>query len=345
MSHHKHHHAEIKPFSVSPSCSVSALIGKMAGTSFQARNLAQGASIWEEMLQKDVTIVFGLAGAMIPAGMRSLMVYLIQNRLIDCLVSTGANLFHDLHETLGHPHWKGCADMDDLALASSEVSRIYDVLIPDEELHATEDFIADFSRSLPANRAYTTHEFLNRLGKEIATTAKEEGMLTSAAKAGVPIFCPALGDSVYGTAFAAAKVKHNSKFLLDVAQDVVDMVKLVAFSAPKTGVIFIGGGTPKNFTQQAGLCTYLYEKEFVGHQYAIQITADNPQWGGLSGCTFDEARSWRKVAADAQSVTIYSDATIALPLLVSNLAEKSSDIFARRKKRASLFDLLAAPSK
>jgi deoxyhypusine synthase len=105
-------------------------------------------------------------------------------------------------------------------------------------------------------------------------------MITSAAKAGVPIFCPALGDSVYGTAFAAAKVKHNSKFLLDVAQDVVDMVKLVAFSAPKTGVIFIGGGTPKNFTQQAGLCTYLFDKEFayVGNEFS------GPYFNCLSLC-------------------------------------------------------------
>ncbi|MBI4289558.1 MAG: deoxyhypusine synthase family protein [Chloroflexi bacterium] len=344
MTHYQHHHADVSPLSVAPPYSVSSLVAKMEGTSFQARNLARATSVWDEMLQNDTTIFFGLAGAMIPAGMRSLMVYLVQNRLIDCLVSTGANLFHDLHETLGHPHWVGQADCDNLALARDGVSRIYDVLIPDDELHATEDFIAEFSCNLPNDRAYTTHEFLYRLGKAVAGKTKNEGMITAAARAGVPIMCPALGDSVYGTAFAAARVKHNSPFLMDVAQDVVDMIKMVSFSMPNTGVVFIGGGTPKNFTQQAGLCTYLFDKDFKGHQFAIQITSDNPQWGGLSGCTFGEAQSWRKVAADAKSVTVYSDATIALPLMVTALAERANGQFAKRKKRASLRDLLVTPT-
>lgn len=344
MAHFEHHHADVSPLSISPPYSVSTLVAKMGGTSFQGRNLARAASVWEEMLRAETTIFFGLAGAMIPAGMRSLMVYLIRNRLIDCLISTGANLFHDLHETLGRPHWAGEADCDDLALARAGVSRIYDVLIPDDDLHATEDFIAEFSCSLPNDRAYTTHEFLYRLGKEVGSKTKEEGMITAAARAGVPILSPALADSVYGTAFAAARVKHNSPFLLDVAQDVVDMIKMVSFSMPNTGVVFIGGGTPKNFTQQAGLCSYLFDKDFKGHQFAIQITSDNPQWGGLSGCTFDEARSWRKVAAEAKSVTVYSDATIALPVIVTALAERANGQFANRKKRASLRDLLVAPT-
>lgn len=326
-------HTSVKPYTVSPPWTVSTLVARMAGTSFQARNLARGAEIWREMLKGETTIFFGLAGAMIPAGMRSLMVYLIQNRLIDCLVSTGANLFHDLHETLGRPHFKGEAHADDGELAQARINRIYDVLLPDKELDETEEFIADFACSLPQGKPYPSHEFFYLLGKEVSTKAKEEGMITAAAKAGVPIFCPALGDSVYGTALAAARVKRQNRLQIDITQDVVDMIRLVS-TAPSTGVVLVGGGNPKNFIQQAGLCSYLFNREFPGHPYAIQITTDSPQWGGLSGCTFEEARSWRKVSQDAQDVTIYSDATIALPILVSVLAEGAGKVIGQRKPPA-----------
>jgi deoxyhypusine synthase len=331
MDRKEHLHTPVTPFPISPRLSVSELVERMAGTSFQARNLARGAQIWEEMLKGETTIFLGLAGAMIPAGMRPLMVYLIQNRLIDCLVSTGANLFHDLHETLGHPHLRGQPQADDHELFRRRINRIYDVLLPEDQLEGSEEFIIDFSCSLNQDRAYTTREYLYLLGKELSSMAKTEGMLTAAVRAGVPIYCPALGDSVFGTALAAARVQRENHLLMDIAQDVVEMVELTT-TPPATGVIFIGGGTPKNYIQQAVLCGDLFGRELRGHNYAIQVTMDSPQWGGLSGCTFEECHSWGKEALDAQMVTIYSDATIALPILVSALAESCADTMAQRKK-------------
>jgi deoxyhypusine synthase len=116
-----------------------------------------------------------------------------------------------------------------------------------------------------------------------------------------------------------------------VIKDVVELVRLDTLSK-STGVVFVGGGTPKNFVQQAVLCGYLFNTELPGHQYAIQITTDSPQWGGLSGCTFEEARSWRKVSANARTVTVYCEATIALPIIVSALAEGYSKVIEKRKK-------------
>ena len=326
----QHLHIPVEPFSISPGRSIAELVTRMGGTSFQARNLARGVEIWSQMLKGEVTIFLGLAGAMIPAGMRQVMVYLIENRLIDCLVSTGANLFHDLHETLGRCHWKGSASSDDRELASSKIFRIYDVLASEKEFDDTDDFATNFCNALEQDRPYTTREFFLLLGKELSSQAKKEGILTAAAKANLPIYCPALGDSVFGTALAAAQVNDGNQLLFDIVKDVVEMVQIA--SARPSGVIFIGGGTPKNYIQQAELCGYIFDKELKGHDYAIQITTDSPQWGGLSGCTFDEARSWGKVAPDAATVTINCDATIALPIMVSALSEASAEAIKNRNK-------------
>ncbi len=321
----------VTPFPISPGCSVTELVQRMAGTSFQARNIALGVEIWSQMLEGERTILMGLAGAMVPAGMRQIIVHLIENRLIDCLVSTGANLFHDLHESLGRHHWQGDSCTDDRKLANSNVYRIYDTLVSAEEFDQTERFVIDFSSSLDKDRAYTTREFFFLLGEALLRQGKEAGILTAAAKANLPIYCPAPADSVFGTALAAARVKGESSLLFDVIKDTVELIQ-VACSAPSTGVIFIGGGTPKNYIQQVELCGDIFGKKLKGHQYAIQVTTDSPQWGGLSGCTFDEARSWRKVTPDAATVTINSDATIALPIMVSALSESCARIIQSRKK-------------
>lgn len=329
----------IVPFPITPNCTVSQLVERMAGTSFQARNLARGADIWSRMLDGERTVFLGLAGAMVPAGMRRVMAHIIENRLIDCLVSTGANLVHDLHETLGRHHLQGDSTADDRELAESEIYRIYDTFLDQREFDRTENYIIDFSSTLERDRAYTTREFFFRLGTEVAKQSKETGIITAAARAGVPIYCPAIVDSVYGTALADARVKGKSAVMFDLVKDLVELIQ-IACAAGSTGVIFIGGGTPKNFIQQVELCGDLFGRELKGHQYAIQVTTDAPQWGGLSGCTFDEARSWKKITPDASTVTVNSDATIALPIMVSALAEGSAKRIRGRKPPA--FDISGA---
>jgi len=324
----------VTPFLPPPRRSISSMVRQMGGTSFQARNLSRGTAIWEEMVRKDAFIFFGLAGAMVPAGMRSMVAYLIQSGLINCLVSTGSNLFHDLHETLGYPHFQGSPGSDE-ELHSAGINRIYDTFLPEAEVETGEEFIARFAVRLPQDRAYPTREFLDLLGQDLASQGKEEGILTAAYRARVPIFSPALVDSVFGTALALARVKQGCRLALDLAQDVVDIIQLCA-THPITGVVLVGGGTPKNFIQQAVLCVSFFGKEVTGHHYAVQITTDSPQWGGLSGCTFEEARSWGKVARGARTATIYCDATIALPLMVSALAERCASLLPRKQPQAQL---------
>jgi len=330
-------HSRVQPFAVSGGISARELLDRMGGTAFQARNVAQASRIWSRMLEDDTVVMLGLAGALVPGGMRLLFAYLIENRMIDCLVSTGANLFHDVYETIGKPHYQGSANSDDRELGRRRINRFYDVLAPEADFSAAEEFLTQFSFTLDRSRPYTTREYFHLLGKALMPVAKEEGILTTAARCGVPVYSPALGDSVHGLAIATGRVrsarsgrKQEPPVLFDIIGDVLETAH-IASTAPATGVIYVGGGTPKNFIQQAEVGGYIFQRELPGHKYAIQITMDQPQWGGLSGCTFEEAQSWRKIAADATMVTVNVEATVALPLIVSALAEGSADIIKKRR--------------
>jgi deoxyhypusine synthase len=331
-------HTRLTPFSVSDSVTAAEFLERLGGTAFQARNLSQAVRIWSRMLEDDVVIMLGLAGAMVPAGMRPVIVYLIENRLIDCLVSTGANLFHDVYETLGRPHYQGSPNTDDLELGRRRINRFYDVLAPETDFRAAEQFVTEFSHTLERDHPYTTREYCERLGHALIPIAKEEGILTAAAKHRVPIYCPALGDSAHGLAIATGRAERGSSggsenrpLLFDIISDVMETSHIIA-TAPATGVIYVGGGTPKNFIQQTQIgAHYIFQHESGGHKYAIQVTMDQPQWGGLSGCTFEEAQSWRKIAADATMVTVNVEASVALPLIVSALAEGSAETIKKRR--------------
>lgn len=329
--------SRVRPFSITNQLSAAEIVERMSGTAFQARHLAQTVQIWDRMLRDEVTIFLGLAGAMVPAGMRSVIVYLIENRLIDCLVSTGANLFHDVYETLGKPHWQGSEETDDVELGRRRINRFYDVLAPETDFTAAEEFVVHFSLSLDPCRPHTTREYFYLLGQALAPLAQEEGILTAAARHGVPVYSPALGDSVHGMAIATGRVRAGRRVLFDIIGDVLETAHIAA-TAQGTAVIYVGGGTPKNFIQQAQVASYIHSRELPGHKYAIQITMDQPQWGGLSGCTFEEAQSWRKIAPDANTVTLNVEATVALPLIVSALAEGSAEAIKGRRRPTITFE-------
>lgn len=294
--------------------SVDDILNSFGNLGFQARSLAQAASIWRKMLNEEATIFLGLAGAMVPAGLRLLVQKLIKLRAIDCLVSTGANLFHDAHETLGRFHYKGDHQADDLSLQKAGVDRIYDVFASEEEFRQTDNYVENFSRQLDQTRNYSTRKFLHLLGQKLLQEGKGEGILTEAYKGKVPIYCPAISDSCLGLFLAMAKLRTGCGFPLDVLEDILEITE-IKHRARETGVIYIGGGTPKNFIQQTAVMAKFLHGGDCGHKYALQIIADSPQWGGLSGCTFQEAQSWGKVKKEAKMVTVYSDATIAFPIL------------------------------
>ena len=327
----------LRPFLIDGTASAGDVVQRMGDTAFQARNLGRAARIWDAALRDEATIFLGLAGAMVPAGMRPLVVYLIENRLVDVIVSTGANLYHDVYETLGFEHGQGDPAGDDMRLAHLRVVRFYDVLAPEHEFAIGERFCTEYAMALEDDRPYTTREYFAGLGKALAVKAKQPGILTAAAQHGVPVYCPAFGDSVHGLAVAEGRLRTGKSIIFDIIGDVLEMTHL-SMTANKTAVIYVGGGTPKNFIQQCGVAGYMFGRQRPGHSYGIQVTMDQPQWGGLSGCTFEEAQSWRKISPDAQFITVYAEATIGMPLIVTSLAERSADAIRSRKLPALDWD-------
>jgi deoxyhypusine synthase len=321
-----------RPLQIDGKKSVADLLEKMQGISFQGRNLATAYQVWKKMLQDRVMIMMGMSGAMVPAGMRRLVVYLIKNRLIDCLVSTGANFFHDMHETIGRYHFQCSPAVDDVELQEHLVDRMYDTLADEEEFREEDAWLGRFAASLDGSRPYTTREFLYLAGKEIAKRAREDGIVSAAAKARVPLYCPAIADSSIGIGIAEHRFIKKDVFTFDVIGDVLETARL-AGESPASGVVYFGGGTPKNFVQQSEVTAAFMRQGASGHKYALQVVTDAPHWGGLSGCTFEEAQSWGKIAHDAHMVTVHCDSTIAMPILLTALSENPELIRKRRRPR------------
>jgi deoxyhypusine synthase len=321
--------APVEPFTVLPDAAAGDLLARMERISFQGRNLAIARRIWEKMLGDDCTIFLGMAGALSAGGLRMIVAYLIANRYIDCLVSTGANLYHDLHETRGRRHYLGSPHEDDAALQAEHIDRVYDTYAREDEFCDNDEWIAAFALTLE-RRPYTSRELNFKLGEYLWKETGQEGILTAAFKAQVPIFCPAIADSSIGMGLSQARHRDPAAGQIDVIGDIVESANLV-IRHPRTASVVLGGGTPKNFINQASVQAEFFDDRIGGHRYALQIVTDVPHFGGASGSSLEEARSWGKLATDAEQVTVQSDATIALPLLVSALAASARDTLARRK--------------
>jgi len=320
----------IEPFTVEAGISADELLTRMERISFQGRNLATAHRIWQKMLQDDVTIFLGMAGALSAGGLRLIVAHLILDRYVDCLVSTGANLYHDLHETRGLHHYVGSPHADDAALAEDRIDRVYDTYASEEEFISNDNWIADFACTLEA-RPYTTRELLHLLGGHLWTTTGRDGILTAAFRAKVPIFCPAIADSSIGMGLSQARQKKAGAGYIDIIGDIVESANLV-IRRPRTASVVLGGGTPKNFINQATVQAEFYSDAVGGHRYALQIVTDVPHFGGASGSSLEEAQSWGKLATDSAKISVQADATIALPLLATALAASARPLLAARKR-------------
>ncbi len=328
--------AQIIPRRVYPDMTVAELIDQQ----FQAYNSArlnEAAHLYaQEMLapEKDVTIGLTMAGALTPAGLGGCLITLMEKGFVDFIISTGANLYHDMHHALAMSLYRGDFRLDDTRLQEEGVIRIYDILFADKVLLDTDAFVHECLKSLP-NRPISTSELHHHLGTQLlkAGVNPEYSVLAQAALWNVPIYTSSPGDSSIGMN-VARNALDGSMLTLDPLADVNETTAIV-LHATRNGVIILGGGSPKNFYLQTQ--PQLWEVLGIqkgGHDYFIQITADAPHWGGLSGATPSEAVSWGKIKPDQlkSTVVIYGDSTIALPLLTAYVVSK-----ARPRPRKGLF--------
>jgi deoxyhypusine synthase len=303
----------------------SAAIRTLIDEGFQAFNaarLGEACRIFgDKMLAKshDTTIALTMAGALTPAGLGGCVIALMERGLIDFVISTGANLYHDLHYALNFTLHRGSPFLDDVELYEQGIIRIYDVLFPATVLLETDAYIRDFLVRSEMSGPVSTSELHYRLGLDLLDRhpgCEEHSVVARAALAGVPIYTSSPGDSSIGMNLAYHELMNGGTLMVDPNRDVNEVCAIV-LAGKQNGCIILGGGSPKNFYLQGQPTLWeVYGIPKGGNDYFIQITTDQVVWGGLSGATPAEAVSWGKVNPGVlpDTVVAYCDSTIAFPL-------------------------------
>ena len=303
----------VKQIKLQQRMSVAHLLNEMNACGvLGAGKIGKATELAAEMFgDSDYTVFLTIAGPLVPAGLRNIIRDLIDKGYVNVLVTTGANMVHDMVEALGYHHLQGTFMAEDRKLKEEDIGRIGDIYVEQKVFKHLEKWMYKILEEIPEEKRRRTSvaELLYRIGKRIEDT---ESILATAAKKNVPIICPAFVDCIAGFnlwTFGQDKTLHIDP-LLDISA-IMDKV----FEAKKVGMIILGGGFPKHFA--------LFANSFrEGVDCAVQITMDRPEPGGLSGATLEEAVSWSKVKPEGKAVTVICDVTIAFPFIVAAALEK-----------------------
>jgi len=305
-------HIDITTFDARP------IIDAMRKMSFTSREVASATDIFQKMINdKDCTIILTLAGSTSAGGCMKIYADMIRYNMIDVVVSTGASIVDmDFFEALGFKHYKGTQWIDDSKLRSLYIDRIYDTFIDEEELQACDNTIKIIADSL-LHKPHSSREFIKEMGAYLVNNSKKkESLVQLAYEHNVPVFCPAFTDSSAGFGL----VKHqwenpDSHLSIDSVKDFLELTK-IKMKADTTGLFMIGGGVPKNFTQDTVVCAEVLGYDSPMHKYAVQITVADVRDGACSSSTLKEASSWGKVDTVFEQM-VYAEAGSVLPLIAS----------------------------
>jgi len=327
-------HIDIKKHDTRP------LINDMAKMSFSARDLARASEIYDMMLKdKDSAVILSLAGSTGAAGCLEVYTDMIENNMVDAIVSTGAPIIDmDFFEALGFKHYQGNSKEDDAKLRKLYIDRIYDTYIDEVELQEVDLTIKEIADGLE-KRPYSSQEFIWEMGRwmsENPKRVKKSGSLIELAyKYNVPIFCPAFSDCSAGFGLVAHQAENpDERLTIDSVKDFHDLTK-IKLASGNTGVLYIGGGVPKNFTNDIVICAEILGTEVPMHKYTVQLTVADERDGALSGSTLKEAHSWGKVGL-AYEQMVFSEATMSLPLLAGYAYHSGGWKRRRRRNYAKL---------
>ncbi len=289
---------------------------------FNAGRLSEACHIFADKMlapENDTTIGLTVAGALTPAGLGGCVIELIERGMVDFIISTGANLYHDLHYALNFTLHRGSPFLDDVDLYEQGIIRIYDVLFPATVLLETDLYIRDFLVRSKMSGPVSTSELHYRLGLDLLERhpgCEAYSVVACAAQAGLPIYTSSPGDSSIGMNVAYHELINGSTLMVDPNKDVNEVCAII-LAGRKNGCVILGGGSPKNFYLQGQPTLWeVYGIPKGGNDYFIQITTDQVVWGGLSGATPAEAVSWGKVNPGVlpDTCVAYCDSTIAFPL-------------------------------
>jgi len=328
---------------------VVALVDAMQSMAYSSRDTARAASIYDMMLRDtDCGVILCLAGSLISAGLQKVIIDLVRNNMVDAIVSTGANIVdQDFFEALGFNHYiagdeykYGAGDAD---LREMSIDRIYDTFIDEEELRICDETVHQITNSLEPH-PYSSREFIREMGAYLSKNGKtpqaggRDSIVLAAYEKNVPIFCPAFSDCSAGFGLVAHQHARQGKPMvsIDSAKDFYEITQL-KIANPTTGLLMIGGGVPKNFAQDIVVAADVLGVEASMHKYAIQITVADARDGALSGSTLKEASSWGKVDLTYEQM-VYSEATMALPLIAGYAFHKEAHSARKGKRWANILD-------
>jgi deoxyhypusine synthase len=326
-------HIDIKSFNSTP------IIDAMRKMSFTSRDTANAADILMKMVENiDCTNILTLAGSTSAAGCMQVYVDMVKNNMIDVVVATGASIIDmDFFEAIGYKHYRGTTEINDCILRDLYVDRIYDTFIDEEELQNCDGTIKEIADSLE-RRPFSSREFIKELGKWLVENSiKKDSLIQTCYENNVPIFCPAFSDSSAGFGLAKHQWENPEKHVsIDSVADFLELTR-IKMAADTTGLFMIGGGVPKNFTQDTVVCAEVLGREVPMHQYAVQITVADVRDGACSSSTLKEASSWGKVQVTDEQM-VYAEASSVLPLIVSYVYHKGTWKNRQPKKWSSLFE-------
>lgn len=311
-------HIDIKTFNSIP------LIESFENMAFQSRNLARACKIYDTMLRdNDCTNILCLAGSLVSAGLKKVIIDLINHNMIDIVVSSGAIIVdQDFFEGLGFHHYQGFINAEDDKLRKLMIDRIYDTFIDEENLRDCDITIKKIADSMKPG-AYSSREFIREMGKYLTKNSKNsESFVLAAYKKEVPIFCPAFSDSSAGFGLVYHQTEKKEHISIDSVKDFKELTEL-KIKSNNTGILMVGGGVSKNFVQDTVIAADILGADAPMHKYAVQLTVADERDGALSGSTFKEASSWGKVEQDLEQM-VYGEATIIFPLLASYAYHKGS---------------------
>jgi len=318
-------HIDIKTIDAVP------IVEAMKGMSFSARDLAEGAEIYDRMLRdRSCVVILTLAGSTSAAGCMDIYTDMVRHNMVDVVVATGASIVDmDFFEALGFRHYQGTPQTDDRLLRSLYIDRIYDTYIDEEQLQVCDRTVCEIADALPP-RPYSSREFIAEMGRWLTNHAKKQNSLIQVAyEKDVPIFCPAFSDCSAGFGLVLHQYKNPKNHCsIDSVKDFRELT-MIKMAVDTTGLFMIGGGVPKNFAQDTVICAEILGREVPMHKYAVQITVADVRDGGCSGSTLKEATSWGKVDGSYEKM-IYAEATMALPLIAAYVYQKGA--WRRRKK-------------
>jgi len=322
------------------------LIEAMDKMAFQARNTARAAQIYEMMLkEKDCAVILCLAGSLVSAGLKKVIVQLLENDMVDAIVSTGANIVdQDFFEGLGFRHWQGTPFVDDNVLRELHIDRIYDTFIDEDELRICDDTCKKIADSLDP-RPYSSREFIREMGSWLAKKGKnKESIVLRAFEKDVPIFCPAFSDCSAGFGLVEHQYRNGlvgkPTMSLDSAKDFLELTR-IKMDVKETGLFMIGGGVPKNFAQDIVVAADVLGVDVGMHKYAVQITVADERDGALSGSTLKEASSWGKVSTSFEQM-VYGEATVFFPLIAGYAYHRKAQKGRKPRRFAQMLDMSPA---